>query len=177
MKKQSLLRITALLMAMLMVLAVFAGCKSKNKKDDDDVDTSASAVFRNALTGFFTDLGELPVLKTWLNMCQNGSLELEAKVDAGQLAASMGETGVSGSLDAGYKYYFNGTGILMENIHMNMKYPEENIDVNVSGDIYYGTDYIYVKNDNILGGAIGLIPGKTADAFENSVWKDNSIHS
>ena len=172
MKKTFLLRVAALLMAMLMVLAVFAGCKNKKEENDDEsVDTSASAVFRNALVGFVTDLGELPVLKTWLNMCQHGSLELDAEIDAGELAASMGETGVSGSVGAGYKMYFNSTEMFVENLYLDIKAPKENIDLNVSGDIYFSPDYLYVKNDNILGGAIGLISGETGKAFENSEWK------
>lgn len=172
MKKTFLLRVAALLMAMLMVLAVFAGCKKKKEAtDDESVDTSASAVFRNALVGFVTDLGELPVLKTWLNMCQHGSLELDAEIDAGKLAASMGETGVSGSVGAGYKMYFNAPEMFVENLYLDVKAPKENIDLNVSGDIYFSPDYLYVKNDNILGGAIGLISGETGKAFENSEWK------
>ena len=173
MKKQFVLRMMALLMAMLMVLAAFAGCKSKkNKDDDDDVDTSAQAVFRNALVGFVTDIGEIPALKSWLNMYQHGSLEAKAEIDAGKIAASMGETGVSGSIDAGYKFYFSNTGILMENVYMDIKSPLDNIDVSISGDVYFSPDYIYVKNDNILGGTIGLIPGEMGNAFESSSWKD-----
>ena len=166
-------RIVAFLLAMLMMLAMFAGCnKDKKKNSDEDVDNTPQAVFRNALAGFVTDLGEMPAIKSWLNMCQHGSLEMKAEIDAGRLAASMGETGVYGYVNAGGKFYYSSTGMFIQNLNMELVSPADNINVNVSGDIYMGTDYAYIRNDNILGGTIGFVAGETAKAFENASWKD-----
>ena len=106
MKKQSLLRIAALLMAMLMVLAAFAGCRSKNKKsEDDDVDTSAQAVFRNALAGFVSDLGQRDEFRPFVNALKGGSMEFRSELDIGEMNAIFGGNS-DGTVTAGGKIYF-----------------------------------------------------------------------
>ena len=167
------LRIVAFLLAMLMMLAMFAGCnKNKKEEDDEDVENTPEAAFRNSLASFATDLGELPVLKTWLNMCQHGSLELQGALNVGELAASMGETGVRGQISAGGKFYYSSNGFFIQNLNLDIYAPDDDVNLSVSGDLFMSPDYIYVKNDNILGGAVGLISGEMAKALENCAWKD-----
>ena len=172
MKKQTTLRIAALLMAMLMVLAAFAGCKSKNKKnnDDEDVDNSAAAVFRNALVGFAADLQQREELRPLFAMTNGGSMELGANVDLGKMAEMVGEPGFTGSIDVGGKYYFGDKAILLQNTHTDIKIPSENIDFEFGGDFYMNSEYLYVSNENVLGGSIGLIRGELKKTFQSSVF-------
>ena len=172
MKKQSLLRIAALLMAMLMVLAAFAGCRSKNKKsEDDDVDTSAQAVFRNALAGFVSDLGQRDEFRPFVNALKGGSMEFRSELDIGEMNAIFGGNS-DGTVTAGGKIYFGDKQILLKDYFTNANIPTDDISFSVSGDVYLSPDYMYASNDNILGGTIGIVRGEMKKAFENASWKN-----
>lgn len=171
MKKQTTLRIAALLMAMLMVLAAFAGCKSKkDKDDDDDVDNSAAAVFRNALTGFVADLQQREELRPLFAMTNGGSMEIQTNVDVGKMAEAFGEVGYTGSVEFGGKTYFGNKALFLKNLYVDIDLPTENIDFAINGDFYMDSDYMYLSNDSVLGGSIGLIRGEMKKAFQNSVF-------
>ena len=170
MKKQTTLRIAALLMAMLMVLAAFAGCKNKKNNDDEDVDNSAAAVFRNALAGFAADLQQREELRPLFAMTNGGSMELKANVDLDKMAELVGEPGLTGSVDVGGKYYFGDKAILLQNMHTDIKLPSENIDFEFGGDFYMDSEYLYASNENVLGGSIGLIRGELEKSFKSSVF-------
>lgn len=172
MKKQFVLRITALLMAMLMVLAVFAGCKKKNK-DSDDVDNSPQAVFRNAITGFVTDLMQREELRPLINMTKGGSMEIKVDMDLAKMAASVGET-YKGSIQGGGKFYFGDKAVLLKNLNMDLDIPDEKIDFDISGDFYMNSEYLYVTNDSVLGGTLGLIRGELKKSFQNSIFAPDS---
>ena len=175
MKKQSLLRVAALLMAMLMILAAFAGCKSKNKKSDDDVDTSSAAVFRNALTGFVTDLGEREEFRPFVKALEGGSMEFLCELDIGEMSLILGGDS-NGTVTSGGKIYFGEKEILLKDFFANANSPSEDISFNVKGDFYLSPDYMYASNDNILGGTVGIVRGEMKKAFQNASWK-NEIDS
>ena len=169
------LRIVAFLLAMLMMLAMFAGCnKDKKEEDDEDVDNTPEAAFRNSLASFATDLVAREELKPLVNMVQGGSLEIKFDMDFEKAAASVGEKS-SGNVSAGGKFYFGEKSIFLKNLYADVNLPEDEIEFDVSGDLYVSPDYIYVANESILGGTVAIIRGEMEKAFKESVFISEKV--
>ena len=169
MKKQFVLRMAAFLLAMLMMLAVFAGCKTKKDDgDDEDVDTSPQAVLRNSLVSFVTDLAERDELKSLVNMYKNGSLKIEAEADLKEMMSATGGNAMEGDIAAGGKIYFGDKSLFLENIYADIYVPDEELDFDIEGDAYLSRDYFYLSNESVLGGTVGIIRGEMKSALESS---------
>lgn len=189
--KKSFLKIVALVMAMLMMAMVFAGCASEEakKKSEDSTtdeqfapntdpnkeeDSRPQAVVRNSLLNFVKDLQARNGIEPLVNAFKKGSLELQSTFDMEEIAQSIGDSSYSGGkavLSAGGKFFFAENAFFMNDLSFSVNIPSEEIDVAIENtDFYISADYAYLANQEILGGAYGIIRGEMANKFKNSAW-------
>ncbi len=94
--------------------------------------------------------------QTLSSLLQNGSVAFSAKDVSGYEALSL-----SGKL------YFSNDAFMLEDLSISDR------EKRLEADVYLGYDKSYISCNDILGGAYGILPGSSADAFKNSVFSMN----
>ena len=137
MKKQTSFKLISLLLAMLMLLATFAGCTSDaenakkaqekttdqpfspNTDPDAEEDSRPQAVVRNSLLQFAKGLSERDGIEPLVNAMQKGSLELQLAFDAEEMYQALYDevyTGEQADLLIGGKFFFAENAFFMKDL-------------------------------------------------------------
>lgn len=195
MKKQTSFKLISLLLAMLMLLATFAGCTSDaenakkaqekttdqpfspNTDPDAEEDSRPQAVVRNSLLQFAKGLSERDGIEPLVNATQKGSLELQLDFDAEEMYQALYDevyTGEQADLLIGGKFFFAENAFFMKDLALSISVPFENIDIDLSADLYCSHDYAYLASEEMFSGAYGIIRGEMAEKFANSALVANS---
>lgn len=73
------------------------------------------------------------------------------------------EDGITSSVNNSAKIYFAKDKFVAQNVSLSEMLP-------IQGDLWIDDDFVYVKEQNFLGGAYALEKGKLADQFEKSIF-------
>ena len=73
------------------------------------------------------------------------------------------EDGITSSVNNSAKIYFAKDKFVAQNVSLSEMLP-------IQGDLWIEDDFVYVKEQNFLGGAYALEKGKLADQFEKSIF-------
>jgi hypothetical protein len=132
-------------------------------------------VVRNALAGFVEDLAKRPEVEPLVNMANKGSLELSGKVDSSKLKGSAefieDAKEENFKVSAGGKFYFGKEAFYIENLNADV-FVEDEVDFNLNANIFMSQDLVYVENDEILDGTVGIVRGEMADAYSGSYFQE-----
>ena len=129
------------------------------------INNSPKMVAMHAITNAVEDLGKRDEIAPVVNAMNGGSLSFSAKgTDLEELM------GLDDKMEISGKLYMNAEKQTM----MLDKLSFEMGDVALSGQIYMGTDAIYVSNEEILDGTYGLERGSLAKSLKRSLLAPNS---
>ena len=185
--KKTLFQIVALILAILMMATVFAGCASKEKEKSDidqplasntdseeEEEISPQVIVRNSLLNFLQGVQERDGLLPFISAFQKGSVEFQMNFDAETVYKSIFDESYPGELaelSLGGKLFFDKSAFFFKDLSVYVNLPTENIDVNLNADLYCSADYAYFSAAEIFGEEVcGIIRGESAGKLENSAW-------
>ena len=65
------------------------------------------------------------------------------------------------------KFFFAENAFFMKDLALSISVPLENLDIDLSADLYCSHDYAYLASEEMFSGAYGIIRGEMAEKFAN----------
>ncbi len=114
---------------------------------------SPKVIVRNSMGNALEDFIDRNEVEPVVNMLKKGSLEISASSEIENMKGELGG-----------KIYFDKEEIYFENFFV------ESDNIEISADAYFGRDYVYITNEEILDGTYGIVRGDLAESFKNSIF-------
>ena len=122
---------------------------------------SPQATAINAVVGATKDFAKRDEISPLYQMLKEGSLEFSASEVKQNDENLLEDSSLSG------KIYFSKDAMMYENINIKLS----NL-LDISGNMYFSNDLIYIEEDTILNGAYGMKPKNFVSDLENSIYID-----
>ena len=124
---------------------------------------SPQATAINAVVGATKDFAKRDEISPLYQMLKEGSLEFSASEVKQNDENLLENSSLSG------KIYFSKDAMMYENINIKLS----NL-LDISGNMYFSNDLIYIEEDTILNGAYGMKPKNFVSDLENSIFAADS---
>ncbi|MBE6559308.1 MAG: hypothetical protein E7661_09925 [Ruminococcaceae bacterium] len=123
------------------------------------INNRPEVVVKNSIANTIEGLGKRQEFSALGKMAENGSLTVDGSIEDLEL-------------DFGGKIYFSNMNsvkkaqVYIEDLGVKVE------DTDISADIYFGKDYLYVSEDDILGGAYGIVFDDLEKQFKTAEWAE-----